>query len=219
MVSKYNVQWDLCHFRCSYDTNIDTPKQYNLSCCTHSTTTGHHLCLFSDGDLFSHSLLSSTFIPTSCSPTIIDFALNSLPPSLDLPTTLNINAHFRDPPTNANFFKWWFHFWTVLRIHRLSHIIENDPQAKSDPCIEQWYIVDQLVMSWILVTNISPPIENMIQCYISAKECWEVLNQYLSPSCAINVKALRDKLHKTRKTPTASMKDYLVIIKMTIDSL
>lgn len=90
---------------------------------------------------------------------------NSLSLPLALPTTLDINVHFYDPSIDANFLKWYFHFQTMLNIHRLS---KSDLLPESDPSFEQWYMADQLVMSWILAT-ISPSIENMIQHYLSMK--------------------------------------------------
>lgn len=39
---------------------------------------------------------------------------------------LNINAHFRNPLTYANYYKWKFHFNTILMIHKLHGVVEND---------------------------------------------------------------------------------------------
>lgn len=51
--------------------------------------------------------------------------LPSISPTPVLPTTLNINAQFHHPLIDANFFKWHFHFKTILHIHRLGHILEG----------------------------------------------------------------------------------------------
>lgn len=46
-----------------------------------------------------------------------------------------------------------------------------------------------------------------------------MLDQYLSPCCTINVKTLHNKLHKMWKIATLAMKDYLITMKTTMDSL
>lgn len=141
-----------------------------------------------------------------------------------LPTTLNINAHFRDPLTDANNYNGRFHFNTILRIQKLRYVVEHGalPElfatGEVNPAFNCWYTIDQPVMLWILAT-ISPSIENMIQHCLSNKEAWDVLEQFLAPNYAVNIKMLKDKRHQAKKTPTLSMLDYIVSIKMTVEAL
>lgn len=80
-----------------------------------------------------------------------------IPPSL--PTMLNMNAHFWHLVTEANFLKWkFFHFYIVLWMHKLCHVIEEDDPAQLFPDgsvnldFDTGYTTDQLVLSWILAT-------------------------------------------------------------------
>jgi len=118
-----------------------------------------------------------------------------------------------------NFLIWRLLVEPVIKGHRLHKFLTDSLMSPNAGSVNgDWDETDQILFSWILSTLSESMLRRVIGCKTS-KQLWDELHDFFKTRARAKVGRYRSELGSITKKSTESVSEYLLRIKILIDSL